>query len=80
MTDDDLSRHLNAFFGGDPAERFSSRCYRLRFTSIKWLALWLIVDQHFAERGDRNHCRRVYLEDRQRLGHVEAERMINAGL
>lgn len=80
MTDDDLSRRLNAFYGGDPAERFSSRCYRLRFTAVKWFVLWIIVDRHFARRGDRGHCRRVHHEDRQRLGCAEAEDLINAGL
>jgi hypothetical protein len=71
---DDLSRTLNAFFGGDPRERFSSRCYRMRWAflrrprDIKWLFLWLIVDSHFRRhRGDRNHCRRVWREDRKIL-------------
>jgi len=65
MCEDDLSRRLNEFYGGSADELFSSRCYRLRFTSLKWFLLWRIVDQHFARaRGERHHCRAAFHRER----------------
>lgn len=65
MDEDTLSRILNAHYGGDPDELFSSRCHRLRWTSPKWFLLRLIVDRHFYRlRGERNHCRNAHLRER----------------
>lgn len=65
MDEDDLSRILSGFFCGDDSELFSSRCYRLRWTSIKWFALHWIVNDHFwRKRQERGHCRAAWLRER----------------
>lgn len=65
LDEDALSRILNAYFGGDPGELFSARCHRLRWRSLKWAILRLIVDDHFWRvRGERGHCRAAYFRER----------------
>lgn len=61
MTDDDLSRALNARVGGDPGETFSSRAYRERWTGLTGLIVWLALDAFFRrECGERSHCREAW--------------------
>lgn len=65
MTEEDLSRALNAFTGGDPAELFCARLWRNRWSRWCWLVWPLIgyVDWRCHKLyGERGHCRRVARE------------------
>lgn len=64
LDEDALSRLLNAYYGGDPGELFSARCHRMRWRSVKWAILRLIVDDHFRRtRGELGHCRAAHLRE-----------------
>jgi len=58
--EDELSRCLARFVTGED-RLFSAICYERRWRALQWLALWLVVDQHFRRlRGERGHCRAAW--------------------
>ena len=64
-----LSRAVNAFlFGGSTAQTLSARAYQDSLTSAKWARRRRIIDAIFF--WDRDHCRRWYHEDIERMRHA----------
>lgn len=79
MTDDDLSRAVNAvWLAGDPEESVCSRLYRRRWRKPwLWPAIWYIDRAAVRYHGEApGHCRRAYEAHRER---VVAARLRGAG-